>query len=419
MNNEFSRRKNKSGTVVFLGKGRYKPFSARLLVGKDMYGKPIYHDIATFEDKLAAIVFLENWTKDPKPIKIKKDKYNRIETFTCFQGTDTPYPLVPVKDMNCNINNEDKTLYTFSQVFEGMKKDLFPDEEEIILEKDKHIKPKDKYSYHNSRAMQSAYNKATELYDKIYSDIAQSDFKNCIKNLKTGASSKNTMLRLFSAMDKYAYSENIITKKSSMDIKYKETESTRTPFTYSQIEYLWNIKPTNKKEKFVRDILLLANYTGCRAEELFFIYTKNIHLEKDYFVAGLKTQAGRNREIPIHKSIKSIFAEYYNKDNEFLFMYNKKRKMQYSCYGYWFRSFIKNHPTLNGKTAHCGRHGVETELKKLNVKPVIINSILGHKNGNTADDIYTHISIEEKLEAINMIEYKDSKIYVLNDYKTS
>ena len=35
MNNNFNRRRNGTGTVVFLGKGRYKPYAPRLLVGKD------------------------------------------------------------------------------------------------------------------------------------------------------------------------------------------------------------------------------------------------------------------------------------------------------------------------------------------------------------------------------------------------
>ena len=53
---KFSRRRNGTGIVVFLGKGRYKPYAARLLVGKDKNGKPIYHDIDTFETELDALV---------------------------------------------------------------------------------------------------------------------------------------------------------------------------------------------------------------------------------------------------------------------------------------------------------------------------------------------------------------------------
>lgn len=51
-------------------------------------------------------------------------------------------------------------------------------------------------------------------------------------------------------------------------------------------------------------MLLLTIYTGCRAEELLFILYKRIFLDKNYFIAGVKTKAGINREIPIHPDIK-------------------------------------------------------------------------------------------------------------------
>ena len=69
MNNNFNRRRNGTGTVVFLGKGRYKPYAPRLLIGKDESGKPIYFDIDTFEAELDALVCLENWNKNPYPLK--------------------------------------------------------------------------------------------------------------------------------------------------------------------------------------------------------------------------------------------------------------------------------------------------------------------------------------------------------------
>ena len=42
------KRANGTGTVAFLGKGRQKPYAARILIGKDLYGKPLYYDIDTF-----------------------------------------------------------------------------------------------------------------------------------------------------------------------------------------------------------------------------------------------------------------------------------------------------------------------------------------------------------------------------------
>lgn len=413
MNNNFKKRKNGTGTVVFLGKGRYKPFAARILIGKDIGGKPIYLDIDTFETELDALVCLENYHKEPKPLNVKKEKYERIAFFSKSQ-----YPLVPVNSPKSIAHRKDKRYYTFKQVFEEMQSTQFPTKEEIKKELEEHIKPKDgKYTYRNSRNMLTAYSNSKGLYDKIYSELKTSDFQNYIKEAKKTPSSVKQMIQLYKNMDKYAFQEDIINKNYAQYIKHTKTSSTSTrkPFTYEQIKYLWNIDTKNEKEELVKNILLLANYTGCRAEELFFIYTKNIFLSKDYFVGGLKTDNGINREIPIHPLVKHIFENYYNPKNEFLFMKANGKRVFYADYHNYYKEFIKKHEYIKGKTAHCGRHRLETELQKLNIKPQIINSILGHKNGDTGNDVYNHISIEEKLEAIKMITFKESKIYVLKN----
>lgn len=412
------RRANKKGTVVYLGNGRSKPYAARISVGKDIDGKIIYYDINTFETQIDALVCLENWIKEPYPLKITKKRYDRIEIFTCFPNTNTPYPLVPVEDISSSINRKSKKYYTFKQLFEEIYEEFFPTKEEIKKELEEHIKPKNKYAYHNSRNLITAFNNSKGLYDKIYSELKTSDFKNYIKKSNKSPNAVKQMIQLYKAMDTYAFQEDIIDKCYAQVIKRPRIDSTskRTPFSYKQIEYLWNIHSEDNKEELVRDLLLLAIYTGCRAEELCFIYTKNIHLEENYFIGGLKTTNGINREIPIHPRIKPIFEKYYDIKNEFLFMKANGKRLYYADYNnYYNDKFIDKHNLLKGKTAHCGRHGLETELKKLNIKPTVINAIIGHTNGNTGDDIYNHISIEEKLEAIRMVTFKPGRICVLAD----
>lgn len=417
------RRANKKGTVVYLGNGRSKPYAARISVGKDIDGKIIYYDINTFETQIDALVCLENWIREPYPLKITKKKYDRITMFTCFPNTNTPYPLVPVENKTSSIHRKNKKYYTFRQVFEEMKANLFPSKKEMQIEKEKHIKPGNgKYALHNSLNMINSYNHSQIFYDKIYGELRTSDFQTFLKG-KTSSSAKQ-FIKLFKNMDKYAYNEDIIDKKYTDTLKASKShisQNERTPFSYEQIDYLWNIQPKTKKEELVKDILLLAIYTGCRAEELFFLYTKNIHLRENYFVGGLKTENGINRDIPIHPDIKHIIEKYYNKDNEFLFMKKNGKRLFYGDYNNHYRlQFRDNHKILEKKTAHCGRHTLETELQKLNVKQTIINSIMGHKNGNVGSDTYNHISIEEKIEAIRLITYKSGKIYILkNERKTS
>lgn len=416
------KRVNGTGSAVYLGNNRNKPWGARITIGKDINGVAVRHFIGTFETELEALVCLENYHKKPSAIYIKEDIYNRIVTFPKI-----PYPLVPVKNPKQQIIEKvKKDNYTFKQLFEEFKKVKIPTVEEAKLEKERHIKPKGKFAYHYSRGMITAYNNSTELYDKVYKDLRTSDFQqflnNCGKNYETIRIMKNLYIKL----DEYAFQEDLIEKSYAQYItinntnKNSENAKKRTPYSYEQIQYLWDIKPENYKEEFIKDILLLTIYTGCRAEELLFIYTKRIFLDKNYFVAGIKTEAGIDREIPIHPDIKFIFKKYYNSKNEFLFMMPNGNRANYDYYLYHYKkNFIYKHEFLNHHTAHDGRHTLRTELEKQNIKQVIINSIIGHSNESVGQDIYTHISVEEKLEAIKLITYKNvNNLYIFNS-KTS
>lgn len=412
------KRKNGTGSPIYLGNCRYEPWAARIVIGKDYKGTTIYFDIDTFETELDALVCLENYHKNPYPLKIKQQKYDRIVTFS-----KQNYPLVPVENITAEIHRKNKKNYTFKQVFEELKECQFPTKEEIKLEKTLHIKPQNKFSYSTAHHIQTAYNQCPSLHDRIYCELKTSDYKSCINSPDVKRTVKIEMIKLFKKMDQYAYSEDIIDKKYSEDLKYNigsKNRNRRMPFTYKEIDILWKIEENdNFGNQFVRDFLLLSCYTGCRADELLLIYTENIHLDENYFITGLKTDAGINREIPIHKNIKSIFEKYYNKNNTFLFESKPNQRRSYNSYNQLYQEFIKKYTELKGKTAHCGRHSLETELQKLNVKSTIINAILGHSNGNVADDVYNHISLEEKIAAINLVTYKETKLYILDTQKLS
>ena len=399
---------NWRGYDVYLGDNREKPWGARITIGKDINGTSIRHFIDTFETELDALVCLENYHKNPYSLYIKEEKYNRIFTFP-----KKPYPLVSVKNPNKAVEQKiKKDTYTFKQLFDEFKGMKLPNDEEVKLEKEKHIKPNGKFAYHYSRGMITAFHNSEDLYDKVYKDLRTSDFQTFLNNCGKKYETLRIMKNLYIKLDEYALQEDIIEKSYAQHISLTNTKTSnnKTPYSYEQINYLWNINSDNYKEDFVRDLLLMALYTGCRAEELLFIYTKNIFLDKDYFIGGLKTQAGINREIPIHPKIKTLFLKYYNPENEFLFVMPNGKRTNYDYYLYHYKfNFIDKHPFLNSHTAHECRHTLRTELEKQNVKQVIINSIIGHSNENVGQDIYTHITIEEKIEAIKLITYKKLK----------
>lgn len=431
---ERKKRKNGAGSAVYLGNNRYKPWASRLLVGKDIEGKPIYYDIDTFETELEALVCLENYHKDPTPLYIKEDKYKRIVTFP-----KKPYPLVSVENpKNEVVEKVKKENYTFKQLYEKFKEEKMLTKDEAQLEKTYHIRSKNKpFGRQYCRTLVTAFHNSKELYDKVYKDLRASDFNEHLKNSKRGPGSQRQMVNLYMNLDKYALEEDIIEKgyaqfitaitcnrKEIKKAKDKKVEKERL-FTYEQIDYLWNLtlrseglkkEEKQKREQFIRDFWLMLLYCGCRADELLSVYTANVFLDDGYFIGGLKTDAGINRTIPIHPIVKPLWEKYYNPKNEFLFMQPNGNKVDYDYYLYHYKHNFKDlHPELAGHTAHDARHMLRDALRKLNVKPIIINAILGHSNDDVGEDIYSHVSIEEKIEAIKMVTYKEQqKLYVLN-----
>jgi integrase len=374
------------------------------------------------------LVCLENYHKNPTPLYIKEDKYNRIVTFP-----KVPYPLVSVENPKKKvIEKVKKENYTFKQLYEKFKEAKMLTKEEMQLEKKYHIRPKNKpFGRHYCHGMITAFHNSTALHDRVYKELRASDFNKHLKESKKGSESQRQMVNLFMNLDKFALEEDIIekgyaqfittitcNKKEIKKAKDKKVEKERL-FTYEQINYLWNfetrsrgLKEHSKKERelFIRDFWLMLLYSGCRADELLSVYTANIFLDDDYFIGGLKTEAGINREIPIHSAVKHLWEKYYNPDNEFLFMQPNGNKMDYDYYFYHFQNnFEKLHPEVSDHTAHDARHMLRNELRKLGIKDIIINSIIGHSNDDVGEDIYSHVSIEEKQEALKMVTYKEQK----------
>ena len=210
----FDKRKNGTGSAVFLGEGRYEPWVARITVGKKANGNPVTVDLENFETKIEALVYLENYHKAPTPIKIKKSKYDQIVTFSSAN-----YPLVPVESITATIHRKDKKYYTFKQVFEEMKESIIPTKEEMKLERNLHIKTPGKVGRSTATQLYTAFNHSKNLYDKIYRELRASDFKKCINAPEITPSTKPLLLKLYRYMDSHAYSEDIIDKKYADEIK--------------------------------------------------------------------------------------------------------------------------------------------------------------------------------------------------------
>ena len=145
-------------------------------------------------------------------------------------------------------------------------------------------------------------------------------------------------------------------------------------------------------------IILMLIYTGMRIGELFSLPAKDYH--KDYVVGGEKTEAGRNRIIPIRTEGIPYFAYFANKATGPLLISgyagekipaNFRRRDYYP---------LLEKLKIQRKTPHSTRHTYASWARKAGIAPETLQRILGHANYSTTANIYVHTSAEELVQAV-------------------
>ena len=164
------------------------------------------------------------------------------------------------------------------------------------------------------------------------------------------------------------------------------------PFTDEEIAVLWGVQ-----HKDLVKIILIWLYTGLRPNELFKTNKDNIHIEEKYFITGSKTEAGKNRIIPIHRKIEHLIKYFYLREN-YLDIYEK------TDYNKIKREFNKIMESLNmNHTPYDCRHTFITKMKKANANEYLLKRIVGHSIQDITEKTYTHRDIKDLLEEVNKI----------------
>lgn len=132
---------------------------------------------------------------------------------------------------------------------------------------------------------------------------------------------------------------------------------------------------------FVR-VILFYIYTGLRYSELYHLRPEDLH-EDHLIIRQAKTEAGK-REVPIADFIRKLLP-----------------LPEIPCYSVFNESF---HDVLPDHKPHDTRHTFVTMLTEKDIDQRVIQSIVGHSRKKNVTEIYTHITLEKKLEAVNSLE---------------
>lgn len=360
------KRANGTGTIIKLSGNRRKPWLVKV---------PEYNSIGSFTGRQIVIGYFEN----------------RSDADWCLAEYNKSH----------GIYDADKMKYSFADVYNDFKREKFPTKEEQKIMKESRKKIIGKIGISNMWQISSSYKNSKILWNKKYSDIRKHDFElvlNSAKNLST--SKLNHIISFFRKMDQYAMEQGIITigYAQFLDIIPEETKKKKVPFNKSEIELIWEYEGF-----IIADILLILLYSCMRIEELLSMENKNIFLNNNYMIGGLKTDAGKDRVIPIHHIIKRIIRKYYNPNNKFLFTDENGNKIEYSKYRIDFNNFMEklNMHHISHETRLTGR----SELDRKGANKICIDRILGHKSQGIGEQKYTEKTIKELIETIELITY--------------
>ena len=265
----------------------------------------------------------------------------------------------------------------------------------------------------------AAYKSIADLHRRTFRDLKTADFQNIIdKHAEQGASrSKLEKIRqLCSQLCKYAMQNDIIDKNYAAFVKIpkaKQPDSPKSTFTAEEIATLWAHSDDNRAR-----LALLMIYTGLRIGEVAAIQPENVHLDGGYIIGGEKTEAGRDRVIPLPPNVPEIsdfVRDWLTAPGGSPFGVSVGSLRQYWFYPVLAELGMIAPPTYNPKTRkdeyknprlkpHSCRHTFASRAAASGMRPDDLQKIIGHADYSTTAEIYVHQNLDTLKAAMSHIE---------------
>lgn len=322
----------------------------------------------------------DKWIIDPVTGKSKQIR----STIGYYQSREDA--MIALANYNENPYDIKADSITFSEVYEKWSENYFP-----TLSNPSSI-----------RTVTAAYAYCNDLYDMRMKDIKVSHLEGTILNAQVGDSTKSRIKSLFNMMYKYAVAHDIVEKDyaSVMFANGNPIKRSRTkevvPFSQEEIFLLWD----NLDNIAFADMILIGIYSGWRPQELAILKVADIDLEAGTMLGGLKTDAGKNRIVPIHPLIKPLIENRIKEatamQSEFLFNDANGQQGTYMTYDKYRKRFEKVMKYLKlTHRPHETRHTFITKAKACNVDEYILKLIVGHAIDDITEKVYTHRTIDQ------------------------
>lgn len=234
---------------------------------------------------------------------------------------------------------------------------------------------------------------------------------------KPNALKKSKIKSVIGAMFDYAIEYELIDKNYARAFKLSKedvkeiniTDKKHISFTEDELQTLWS----NVSSMEYVDVILIQCYSGWRPQELGLIKLSDVNLEDRFIIGGMKTDAGKERVVPIHSKILPLVEKKYeeakNLNSEYLINNLGKikktsgTKLTYESYKHQFCKIISKLNINPKHRPHDGRKTFATLAKKYGLDEYAIKYIVGHTINDITEKVYTDRDpswLKEEIEKI-------------------
>lgn len=246
-----------------------------------------------------------------------------------------------------------------------------------------------------------AWGRVSVLGSMKFAEIRTAHLQHIINEMDDAGLSYSTisLVKTFmSQLYRHANKNDIINKDYSKYIDLpKKDKSSKTTFTDIEIKKLHELAAN---DPYINPILIMI-YTGMRISELMDLTRFNIDLENMVITGGIKSEAGRDRVIPIHPKIQNYVIYWYEQSNEALIVTRKGRKMNAENYRTnFFNPLMEEYGFREDLTPHSCRHTFASKLAVAGVDTLHIQKLIGHADYALTANTYSHLEIDELKKAI-------------------
>jgi len=338
------RNPNGYGSVYKLSGKRRRPFVAKKTAGWDDNGKQLYQVVGYYEKRRDA--------------------------------------LQALADFNENPYSEDAKTITFAEVYNQWS-----------------IRKFEQISHGSIVTYNTAFNHCVELHDIPFVSIKSKNMQDILLSSGKLYPTRKKIRILFNQLFKFAMENDIVEKNYAvyLDIGKKEETDKKKPFTKNEIQTLFD---NVTMYPFIETILIMI-YAGLRIGELITIKTDNVNLEERVIVGGIKTDAGKDRIIPISNHIFPFVEKRVLEGNEYLITRKDGKPYQYSNYRREHFDRVMESLNMIHKPHEC-RHTFITMMKMADADIVALQRIVGHKKYETTLG-YTHTDLDFLRDAIDLL----------------